>query len=323
MFVLEGKIEIGDFVFRAIHDLSITKSIEMLGDTCVIKLPTRFKVRQGNKLLFTEEVLKKGDDVKVTLSYQGKYEGVEFIGKVSRIKTSFPLEVHCEDLMYVLKRKLIVKSWITSVTLKDILQEITQGTEVAVAENIPEVTLDKYIIARKNGAQALEDLKKELSLTAFIDDDNKLYCGLAQSTNFNQKAVYDLNYNLVENKLEFKTSDELKLKVRYEYIAPDNTRTQVEVGDENGDIRTFHTSVVSDPVKLSELATAELEKLKYDGYRGSITSFLIPYATRGMTAVVMDSTHPNRDGRYFIKKVTTTFGLQGARRIVELGNKLS
>ena len=38
--------------------------------------------------------------------------------------------------------------------------------------------------------------------------------------------------------------------MRYEYIAPDNTRTQVEVGDENGDIRTFHTSVVSDPVKL-------------------------------------------------------------------------
>jgi len=62
--------------------------------------------------------------------------------------------------------------------------------------------------------------------------------------------------------------------------------------------------------------------LKYDGFEGDITSFLIPYATRGMAAKIYDKEHPNRDGTYFIKKVVTTFGMGGARRKVTLGNKL-
>ncbi|MCZ2140820.1 MAG: late control protein, partial [Bacteroidia bacterium] len=82
------------------------------------------------------------------------------------------------------------------------------------------------------------------------------------------------------------------------------------------------TSVVSDENKLREMAKEELKKLKYDGFDGDIKTFLIPYAEPAMAADIMDSEHLNRSGKYFIKKVVTTFGRSGARRTVTIGNRL-
>ena len=42
MFILEGKAEIGNFIFNSLNEIEITKSVEELGDTAIIKLPTRF-----------------------------------------------------------------------------------------------------------------------------------------------------------------------------------------------------------------------------------------------------------------------------------------
>ncbi|MDV6170237.1 late control protein [Flavobacterium sp. DG1-102-2] len=321
MFVLDGKIEIGDFVFNTIHDVEITKSVEELGDTALIKLPTRFKVKQNGELKYTEDVIKTGDPVTITLSYEGKYSGVEFTGYVKKVSPKIPIEIHCEDAMWQLRRKNITKSW-DKTTMKEILQEVVKDTPIQLAKNIPSIQLEKWIIKGANGAQVLESFKKDLLMTVFINDEGKLYCGLQQLTNIGQEVQYDLNYNLVDNGLEFKSADERKIKVKYTYIGPDNKKKSIEEGDADGEQRTFHTSVISDEAKLREMAKAEIEKLKYDGFDGDVTSFLIPYATRGMKAKIIDKEHPNREGSYFIKKVVTTFGTGGARRKVSLGNKL-
>lgn len=321
MFVLDGTIEIGDFVFSNINDVTITKSVEELVDTAVIKLPTSFRVRQGNVQKFTEEAIKAGDPVKITLGYVDRYTGVEFIGFVKKVKPTIPLEIHCEDAMYELRRKNITKSW-GKTTVKEILQEVVKGTSVKLSPDTVDMPVDKWIIRGANGTQVLESFKKDLLLTSFITDDGKLYCGLTELTNIAQVVEYDLNYNLVENNLEFKTQEDRKLKIKYTYIGPDNKRKSIEVGDPDGEQRTYHTSVISDESKLREMAQAEIKKLKYDGFEGDLKSFLIPYATRGMVAKIYDAEHKNREGSYYIKKVVITFGRNGARRTVTLGNKL-
>ena len=83
------------------------------------------------------------------------------------------------------------------------------------------------------------------------------------------------------------------------------------------------TKIVADLPTLERMAKAHLYKARYDGYSGDVTSFLLPYATRGMAAEILDEKHPNRNGSYFIKKVVTTFGMGGARRKVSISNKLS
>ncbi len=72
MFVLEAKIQIGEFTFRSVHEVEITKSVEELADTAIIKLPTRFIVRQSGEEKYTEEAIKAGDPVTIELGYEGK-----------------------------------------------------------------------------------------------------------------------------------------------------------------------------------------------------------------------------------------------------------
>jgi hypothetical protein len=293
-----------------------------LSDTAIIKLPTNFKIRQTNELKYTEEAISVGDKVTIMLAYQGQYSGVEFKGYVKKINPKIPLEIHCEDSMWLLRRKNINKSW-QKTTLKQILQEVVKDTAISLdVKHIPNINLDKWVIINANGCQVLESIKKQLCMTVFLNDEGKLYCGLQQGTNIGQGVVYDLNYNLVENNLEFKAKADRRIKVKYKYKAKDNKEKVVEVGDSDGEQREFYTSVISDEKKLKEMATAEIEKLKYDGFDGDVTSFLIPYATRGMKAIIKDKDHKNREANYFIKKVVTTFGTGGARRKVTISNKL-
>lgn len=321
MFILEGKAEIGGFIFNAVNDIEITKSVEDMGDTAIIKLPTRFKVKQNGERKYTEDAIKVGDSVRITLGYEGKYSGVEFTGYVKKISPKIPLEIHCEDAIWLLRRKSITKTW-ESTTMKEVLQEVVKDTPIQLASEIQDIKLDKWIIRNANGAQVLESFKKDLLMSVFITDDGKLYCGLQQLTNIGQTVVYDLNFNLVDNSLEFKSKEDRKIKIKYTYIDAKNQRQSIEVGDPDGEQREYHTSVISDMKKLEEMAKAEIVKLKYDGFDGDVTSFLIPFATRGMKAKFIDSEHPNREGNYFIKKVVTTFGTGGARRKVTIGNRL-
>lgn len=321
MFVLASHITIGAFSFESIQDVRIHKSVNELADTCVIKLPARFKIKDNGKEVFTENAIKAKDKVKVTLAYQDVYEGVEFEGYVKKIKPGTPIEIHCEDAMYLLRQKNITKAWETT-DLKRVLQEVVSGTEVELSPDIPDINLQQWIIKNANGTQVLEKLKQEFALSIFITDKNKLYAGLSQLTNIGQTATYDLNYNLVENDLEYRTAEDRKLKVKYTYIDENNERIEVEAGDPEGEQRTFHTSVVSDQAKLKEMAEAEISKLKYDGFDGSVTSFLVPYATRGMQARLIENDKKQIDENYFVKSVETTFGLSGGRRRVEIGQKL-
>lgn len=322
MFILDGNIEIGKYRFKAIHGVEITKSVEDLADTAVIKLPSRFRVKQNGTQQYTEQALKVGDKVMVTLGYEDFYEGVEFKGFVKKISPKIPLEIHCEDNIWLLRRKNITKAWNTGATLEEILNEVVAGTSVKLADNLPKLEFEKFIIKNANGAQVLQKLKEDYALSVFIQDDGRLYAGLQQATNIGEKVNYDLDYNLVENNLEFKSAEERKIKVRYTYIDKENNQKSIEVGDVDGELRTFFTSVISDVAKLKEMAQAEIDKMKYDGYDGNIKTFLIPYATRGMKASLTNREFKHRSGDYFIKKLVLTFDTGGARRNLSLGQRL-
>jgi len=321
MFVLKSHIRIGTFNFESINEVVINKSVDELADTCVIKLPARFTIKDQGKEVFTENAIKAGDEVDVTLAYEGVYEGLEFVGYVKKIKPGIPVEIHCEDAMYLLRQKNITKAW-EDTDLKSVLQEVVAGTPVQLSNDIQDIQLKQWIIKNANGTQVLEKLKQEFALSIFITDENTLYAGLSQLTNQGQTAEYDLNYNLVSNDLEYRTAEDRKLKVKYTYINEKNERIEVEAGDPEGEQRSFFTSVVSDKSKLKEMAEAEIGKLKYDGFDGDLTSFLVPYATRGMQARLQDNDKKNIDELYFIKSVETRFGLSGARRKVAIGQKL-
>ncbi|MFV0231798.1 late control protein [Empedobacter falsenii] len=322
LFVLESTVKIAAYSFNTVTSVEITKSVDELTDTAIITMPAQFKVRQNGTLMFTDEAIKVGDPVTITLGYERYYNGVEFRGYVSKVNPKIPIEIHCEDATWLLKRKNINKAWNAPVQLKEILHEVVKDTSIKLAANVPEMKIDKFIIQNANANQVLQTLKSDYGLSIYLNDNEELYVGLQQLNNIHQEVAYDLNYNLVENNLEYKTEESRKIKVRYTYIDKENKKKTVEVGDPDGEIRTFHTSIISDEAKLKEMAKAELIRLKYEGFSGNVKSFLIPFATRGMTAKIINKLKPKQEGKYFINKVVTTFSDQGARRQSYITNKL-
>ncbi len=53
-----------------------------------------------------------------------------------------------------------------------------------------------------------------------------------------------------------------------------------------------------------------------------LNTFLLPYAEPCMLAEITDDAYSERNGKYFIEAVRTTFGKQGARRRISLGNEV-
>ncbi|HAX15710.1 MAG: late control protein [Leeuwenhoekiella sp.] len=325
MFILDANIRIGDFLFPQVNGVKITKSVDLLSDTAEVKLP--MSALFGNRELgYTRKQLegeiKAGDKVSITLAYLGVFEKEEFVGYVRWIKPNVPtITIECEDAIYLVRQKTINKNF-KATTLKKVLQEIVAGTGVELAGDIPDVNFDKFILKNVNGAEALEKIREEYGLYLFIDDAGLLYAGLRQTKNIGESVSYDLYRNVVKHDLKFRRAEDVRIALKVVGVQKDNTKVTVVVGDLTGEQRTIYRYNVSDKEVLKKLGEAELSELKYTGYEGTITGFLVPYATRGMTVNITDENYPERAGSYFVPKVTTTFGTSGARREVELGSKV-
>lgn len=327
MYLLKAIIEIGSNTFYQVHGVTITKSVDLLSDTAEIKLP--MTALFGNKEVGferkqLEQEIKAGDPVKITLAYKDVIETVEFEGYVRWLKPNAPtITIECEDAVYLIRRKESINKNFGKTSLQEVLEHIVSGTGVALAGDIPQVNFDKFLLKNVNGAEALEKIKDEYGLFIFMDDAGKLFAGLRQVKNIGDTQIYNLYKNVVSHDLRFRRSDDVRIALKVVGILKDNTKIEVIVGDTTGEKRTIYRYNVSDKALLKQLGEAELSELKYDGYEGTITSFLEPYITRGFNAEIRDKNYPLRTGSYFVPKVTTTFGTGGARRKIELGTKVA
>jgi hypothetical protein len=326
MFVVGCKISIGDFTFTRCNELVIEKSHNIVSDSAKIVVPTTAVLQSNDSktAIETAKAMKTGMPVKIILAYKGIYEGEEFNGFVKRINYKTPLEIECEDAIYLLRKKTINKAW-KSVTLKAVLNEIVSGTQIQVAENIHEMTLAPFSIKNKDGAWAIQELKDTYNLSVYMNSEGKLYAGLAYTDNTGE-VKYNLSgeeTNVINaDDLKFRDKYDVKLKVKAIGIKGDNSRIEVSVGDDGGGSRTLFFYNVATKEELTQLAKQKLDKLKYDGYEGKLTTFLIPFAAPGMKATINDERYPERAGSYYVESTKTTWGVNGSKREVEISIKL-
>lgn len=95
----------------------------------------------------------------------------------------------------------------------------------------------------------------------------------------------------------------------------------MEFGDTDGELRTLNYYNLS-KADLEKVAKKEAERIRYEGYRGSFTSFLLPQVQHGDTVILDDKKLPDRKGSYLVKSVTTTFGQGGGRQKIEIDRKV-
>ena len=325
MFILEAKIKVNNITFDRIHDVKITKSVDLLADTAEVQLPMSAlfgNTESGYQKKRLEEEIKAGDPITITLAYKGVLEKVEFEGFVRWIKPNLPtITIVCEDAIYKVRQKSINRNF-GRTNLKEVLEYVVAGTGVELVGKIPEVNFDKFILKDVNGAKALEKIKDEYGLYTFIDDQGKLYTGLRQAKNIGESVVYDLYQNVVSHDLKFRRAEDVKINLKLVGVQKDNSKIEVLVGDSDGEQRTIYKYNISDAATLKKISEAELSNLKYTGYEGTVTGFYAPFVTRGMNVEIRDENYPDRTGNYFVPKVVITMGTNGGRRKLELGSKL-
>jgi len=78
-----------------------------------------------------------------------------------------------------------------------------------------------------------------------------------------------------------------------------------------------------DADQLKKIITSEISAVKYNGLRGTFTTWGLPVINHGDVAVLNDDRYTERNGKYLVESVDISFGVNGYRQEVGLERSVS
>ena len=335
MFVLNSDITIGNFHFSGVNAVQVNRSLHSISETAIIKIPSMAKVVKGGKAspvsVITAGQFNDGDLVTIKLGYNGDLK-TEFIGFVKRRDLGMPLSIVCEGYSWLLGRNKVNIS-LATVTLKDLLSMAVKGIDQQYSITI-RCDLDLTfinVLVNGSGLDIITFIEKYTDgcVRCFFISPDVLWCGLLYTPVASGDDVFGLGavqykpgFNVMkDNDLKQRTSADSPVLVTYNKRLADGTLLS-GVSDVFNGKGTNHSRLLNhlnDAGILKQLANEKAYLFNYSGYEGGMQTFLQPYASPGYLAYITDSRYSERDGTYIIESVRTSFGINGATRIVEVG----
>ncbi len=323
---LNSSFHIGDWKWKGITSVHISKSIYSYRDTATLILPAKVMLTSGDLSIAgkpTALQFKEGDKVKIDLGHDTDLRP-EFRGFVSRVNFSQPCELELEGYSWLLrKRRNIKKSWART-TLREVLEEVVNGTEIVLHKAIPEIELRNIVINNATGTEVIDYIQGLFNgiLKAFFIDE-VLYMGLTYVDVTRETVKYRLGWNtLPADNLKYHDAEDVEVNVKIKFRNDAGKMITTETGTKGGIVHTETLSAVTDITTLEKVAKSRLESENYNGYEGSIETLIKPYAQPGYRAEVADPRYPVRSGVFFVESSTLDFGVSGTHRRVELGLRL-
>lgn len=317
MYTLDFEVKIGEFYLGMVDSITIHKSVELLADTCEMVLPAA----RLNKALEIEEQIKRGDEVSVSIGYKEVGIKEEFKGYLQRISTDGgSIKLFCEDDLFQF-RKDLPNEELKKISLSDLLSKVVKGIGKNYKVNCSYTWVyDKFVIRDATGYDVLKKVQEECGADIYLKD-GVLHIHPPGEV-IGKERFYDFAVNIEEAELSFKRAEDKKVKVVVKAIMPDGKVKEIEVGSTGGE-KVEVKCHASDTASMKARGEAEVKRRTFDGYDGSITTWLIPECNPGDTASIHDGDYTYKDGTYFVRSVTTEFSEGGGKRKVELGYRLS
>jgi len=317
MYTLDFEVKIGEFYLGMVDSITIHKSVELLADTCEIVLPAA----RLNKALEVEEQIKRGDEVSVSIGYKEVGIKEEFKGYLQRISTDGgSIKLFCEDDLFQF-RKDLPNEELKKISLSDLLSKVVKGIGKNYKVDCSYTWVyDKFVIRDATGYDVLKKVQEECGADIYLKD-GVLHIHPPGEV-VGKERFYDFAVNIEEAELSFKRAEDKKVKVVVKAIMPDGKVKEIEVGSTGGE-KVEVKCHASDTASMKARGEAEVKRRTFDGYDGSITTWLIPECNPGDTASIHDGDYTYKDGTYFVRSVTTEFSESGGKRKVELGYRLS
>lgn len=308
--------------------------------------------------------LMRGDKVTVKAGYY-YYDAADneivpdlvtiYEGFVTVIKLKMPIEVTCEDNMYLLKQVLVppeLRLFSAETSIEEIATKLVdyvnlqKGTSLTVHDapaGVRTYAGAYRVVGNVTVAQVLDDFRSHMKINSWFRGD-ALHCSAIAY--FPDEAnpvnpIFVFQQNIIDDSLNYTRLDDVRLgatvyTVQQEEQTTTNKnghaktkmkRLETTVGDPEGEQRTI--IVYSKPGEVTTVAQlkaqgeAQLKRFKYEGFVGEFTTFGEPVVNHGDTIELWDNILPERNGVYFVSSVARSTGVNGYRQKIKLDIKVS
>lgn len=324
MFLMSYEVTVGAVQIKAVEKIEIDSTQATVANRAVVTCPGQEKGKQ----LDLESKIKRGDKVTIRLGYDGQLK-TEFVGYLKTIKPNSPLQLECEDSFFLTRREIPSKVF-QSTNVKKIAQyvvdslnkELPANNKLTLITDVSGLEFEKFAIHQATGFEVLEKLRSESGLAIFMrGNDLHLHLQYKYKTG---EVSYDFTRNVEDSEgLEYVRADEAKVLVKVTGKDAKGRKVVGQAGEKGGDTIQINRPTVSNEASLELVAQQILKQRQYEGYRGSLRGWLVPYCEPGYSAKVSDPDWPERAGTYYVTAVKTEFSANGGIRTVTLGIKLS
>jgi len=336
-FRINWYISIGSYSLAILDSVEIHKSVDLLADTCTIKIPaTAYNkpLPQNSSNELGDNIsgkIKRGDLVKVFLAYNLPNDDwskvkPEFEGYLLNINTDDgSIILNCEDDLFLMRVAVKDKQF-KSTSIKEIAQYLISETKCGLKLNCSlNILYDKFVISKATAYDVLKKLQEETKGNIYIKKNTDGTGVLNIHPPYTEKhgyVDYSFQENIEKSDLKYKNASDKKLLIEVENTGKDGKKVVVTSGTTGGDKVTI-TGYGLSKSSMQILADAEYRRRQYDGFEGSITTWLIPYCEPGYTCTLTDEDYQYKNGSYYTPSVTTSLdGSGGGVRKIQMGIKV-
>jgi hypothetical protein len=305
--------------FNFVNKVTVTRSYDKQTQTASVTLPRNVNYNKKNIYEGENALMRRGDKIKITAAYFPN-ETVIFQGYISKINNNVPIELLCEDEMFLLKQAIAPNLSYKTVNLRTFIAKMLENTSTpfkAINAELGQIRLQEASIGK-----VLQVLRDQYGLFSFFVD-GVLRVGLAFYPADAKQAVFLFELMVKDGmNLTYLKKDDVKVQVKG-ILIKNNDREEFIYGDTTGDIRTVF-QYGGTKADLDVKCNSFLEQANYTGYYGSFKTFLEPLVVPGDYAIVDSWKYPERKGKYLIKSVTTEVSTtDGGKQTIELERRIA
>ena len=294
---------------------------------------------------------------KVNENPQAVYQQI-FQGYISGVKNKLPMEIECEDNMWLLKQVLVPNQvWPEPMenAIGQMLSLVNNQKSVnfTLAPNPQSITTNLGGLRTQDEtmAQVVTRLQKDYKLECFFRSD-VLYIGtIVYYPNSNPINTFILERNIFPNhNLEYTRTDDINIALKAYSVnklelqsttkrgatKSKNTRLEVVVSNidgkyralttnkddqskqSNSQMRTMYFWNILTLSDLTQKAINMLHRFYYEGFRGSFTTLGLPFVQHGDQVKIQSVRLPEWNGTYFVKSLKYSLGAGGFKQSIEI-----
>lgn len=313
-FKTDGK----KFQLALLHSIEVNKSVELLSDTATIVLPEAVM----NKVLSIDSKIKRGSEVVIKFGYVSKLR-TEFIGYVVDVQTNdSSIKILCEDALFLFRKKVEDKAF-KSTSVSKIAQYLVDQVDSSYKVVCDyDLGYEKFVIHQATAYDVLKKLREEIKCNVYFNSEKKELHLHAPFIEKGGEVKYSMQQNIETSSLEYKKAIDKKFEITVESIDKEGKVKSIKSGTTGGDSINIKVGAMND-LDLKKIADSELSRRSYDGFEGSIDTWLIPNVEPTYSARFSDDDYPDKKGTYYVVSVKTTFSDAGGVRTVTFGIKLA